>query len=530
MLERIVTAEHAVDLIGDGDSVVVGGSSGMGVAESVLSAIERAFLERGRPKALTVIHTTGLGDTKTKGLNHLAHEGLVRRVVGSAYDLIPGLRTLIGAGTIEAQNVPQGVMCQLYRAMAAGQPGVLTHVGLGTYMDPRQEGGKLNEATTGDMIEVVALRGREWLFYAAPTADIAIIRGTTADEDGNVGMEHEAVTLEGHSIAQAVHNAGGTVICQVKRLARRGALHPQMVAIPGFLIDYFVVDEDQWQTNLTPFDASLCGEAPRPLATLPPDPLSERRVIARRQAFALYPGAVINLGVGVSALIPNVVAEEGIDDLFTATAESGIIGGIPCSGLEFGATYNPQAIIEQPSMFDFYDGGGLDVAFVSFAEVDRDGNVNVTKFGNRPNGCGGFIGITQNAKSIVFGGTLTSRGLEVEFADGRITIANEGEIMKFVPRVAQISYSGRRGRDSGQDVTFVTERAVFRMMPEGLVLREIAPGVRLKEDVLDRMGFEPAVSPDLGSMDPRLFREGPMGLRQDVLAHSAPRPGRRARP
>jgi propionate CoA-transferase len=327
-----------------------------------------------------------------------------------------------------------------------------------------------------------------------------------------------------------VHNAGGTVICQVKRLAQRGTLHPQMVAIPGFLIDYFVVDEDQWQTNLTPFDASLCGEAPRPLATLAADPLSERRVIARRQAFALYPGAVINLGVGISALIPNVVAEEGIDDLFTATAESGIIGGIPCSGLEFGATYNPRVIIDQPYMFDFYDGGGLDVAFVSFAEVDRDGNVNVTKFGNRPNGCGGFIDITQNAKSIVFGGTLTSRGLEVAVADECLAIASEGKIMKFVPRVAQISYNGCRGQESGQDVTFVTERAVFRMTPEGLVLTEIAPGVRLKEDVLDRMEFEPAISPDLGSMDPRLFREGPMGLREDLLARPVPtqrRPPRR---
>jgi propionate CoA-transferase len=518
MLDRIVTPEQAVELIRDGDAVVVGGSSGMGVAESVLEAIEKAFLDRGRPRDLVVIHTTAVGDKGKRGLNRLAHKGLVRRVIGAAYDLLPSVMELIGANEIEAQNLPQGVLCQLYRAIAAGQPGVITHVGLGTYMDPRQDGGKMNAATTEDMIEVVELDGGEWLFYRAPTANIAFIRGTSADEDGNVSLEHEAVTLEGLSIAQAVHNTGGTVVCQVKRLARRGSIHPQLVKIPGFLVDYFVVDEDQWQTNWTQFDPSMCGEVPRPLATIKPDPLTGRRVIARRAAFELFPGCVINLGVGVLSGIPNVVVEEDVEDLFTSTAEAGIIGGIPCSGLEFGAAYNPRAIIDQPYMFDFYDGGGLDVAFVSFAEVDAEGNVNVTRFGDRSNGCGGFIDITQNAKRIVFGGTLTGGGLKVAVTESKVRIEQEGSITKFVPRVQQISYRGPMAKERGQEVAFVSERAVFRLTPGGLVVTEIAPGVRLQEDVLDRVGFELGVAPDLRTMDARIFREGPMGLRDDILA------------
>ena len=375
----------------------------------------------------------------------------------------------------------------------------------------------MNSATTEDIIEVVTLAGREWLFYHAPVAQVALIRGTTADEDGNVSLEHEATTLEGISIAQAVHNAGGTVICQVERLAQRGSLHPQMVRIPGFLIDRFVVVPDQWQNFAVRFDASLCGETRRPIATIAPGPLNERRVISRRSAFELTPGAVINLGVGVSAGIPNVLNEEGLNDLATLTVESGVIGGVPGEGLYFGSAYNPGAIIDQGYQFDFYDGGGLDIAFVSFAEVDAEGNVNVTRFGNRNDGSGGFIDITQTAKRIVFGGTLVG-GAKVAVAGGKLAIQAEGTVHKFVPRVGQISYNGRLGRERGQDVTFVSERAVLRMTRDGLTLTEIAPGVRVKEDVLAHIGFEVKVSTELKTMDARIFREGPMGLREDILA------------
>jgi propionate CoA-transferase len=518
MQDRIVTQEQAVALIKDGDTLVVGGSGGMGVPEPILAEIERAFLLGGHPRDLTVIHTTGVGDFKELGLGHLAHKGVVKRVIGGNYGPQPNFMKLIVANEVEAYNLPQGVLAQMHRAVAAGQPGVLTHVGLHTYMDPRQEGGKMNAVATEDMVQVVELVGREWLFYKAFSPTFAIIRGTTADEDGNISLEHEGTTLEGLSIAQGVHNNGGTVVCQVKRLARRGTLHPQMVKIPGFLIDHIVVIDDQPQTFGTVFDPSICGELPRPLGTIEPDPLNERRVMARRAAFALYPGAILNVGVGVSAGIPNVAAEEGISDLFVLTGEAGIIGGVPRSGLDFGSAFNPTVIVDQPYQFDFYDGGGLDVAFVSFAEVDAEGNVNVTKFGNRADGAGGFIDITQNAKRIVFSGTLTGGGLKVAVDDGTLRIDQEGRVKKFVPTVQQISYNARLGQENRQDVTFVTERAVFRMTPEGLVVTEIAPGMRLREDVLDQIGFEPKVAPDLKRMDERIFRDGPMGLRDDILA------------
>jgi len=515
---RIITADDAAALIKNRDTVIVGGSAGMGAAESVLAAIERAFRANGKPRDLGIIHATGVGAVTEKGLNHLAHRGLVKRVIGGNYGLqLPFMRELIVSNAIEAYNLPQGVICQLYRAMAAKHPGVVSHVGLHTYMDPRQEGGKMNTATTEDIIEVVALAGREWLFYHAPVAQVALIRGTTADEDGNVSLEHEATTLEGISIAQAVHNAGGTVICQVERLAQRGSLHPQMVRIPGFLIDRFVVVSDQWQNFAVRFDASLCGETRRPIATIAPGPLNERRVISRRSAFELTPGAVINLGVGVSAGIPNVLNEERLNDLAVLTVESGVIGGVPGEGLYFGSAYNPSAIIDQGYQFDFYDGGGLDIAFVSFAEVDAEGNVNVTRFGNRNDGSGGFIDITQTAKRIVFGGTLVG-GAKVAIAGEKLAIRAEGMVHKFVPRVGQISYNGQLGRERGQDVTFVSERAVLRMTRDGLTLTEIAPGVRVKEDVLAHIGFEVKVATELKTMDARIFREGPMGLREDIMA------------
>ena len=519
MLDRVITPERAAELIKDGDTLIVGGNGGMGAPEAVLVAIEKRFTDQGRPKDLTLVHVTGIGAVTYGGINHFAHKGLVKRVIGGNFGLqLPFMKEMIVSNAIEAYNFPQGVLSQMCRAMAAKQPGVVTHVGLHTYMDPRQEGGKMNARATEDLIEVVHLAGREWLFYHAPTPDIAVIRGTTADEDGYVTMEHEGTTREDLSMAQAVHNAGGIVICQVERLARRGALHPQMVQVPGFLIDYFVLDPDQWQTYGTRFDPSVSGEMPGSVATIEPDPLTARRTIARRAAFEMRPGDVINLGVGVSAGIPNVAAEEGVQDTVTLTVEAGVIGGVPGADREFGTSHNPRAIIDQAYQFDFYDGGGLDAAFVSFAEVDADGNVNVTRFGDRNDGAGGFINITQNAKRLIFSGALTGGGLEVAIVDGRVRIEHEGKVRKFVPKVGQISYNGRRGQERGQAVTFITERAVLRMTADGMVMTEIAPGVRLREDVLDQLGFEVKVSPDLEEMDERIFREGPMGLGETMAA------------
>ena len=525
MLNRTITAEAAADLIRSGDTVIVGGSGGMGVADAVVVALENRFLNTKAPSAITIIHTTGIGAFTSEGLNRFAHKGLIKRVIGGNFGLqLEFMRELVVTDEIEAYNFPQGVICQLYRAMAAKQPGVITHIGLHTYVDPRQEGGKMNNATTEDLIEVVNLDGSEYLFYKAPVANVALIRGTTADEDGNVSMEHEGTTLEALSVAQAVHNADGTVICQVKRLAQRGSLHPQMVRVPGFLINAFVVDENQWQNYAAPFDPSLCGEMKRPMATLKPGGLDVRRIIARRAAFELTPGAVFNLGAGVSAGISNVVAEENVENLVASTVEAGVIGGIPGEGLYFGSAYNPRAIIDQPYMFDFYSGGGLDVAFVSFAELDANGNVNVTRFGNRNDGAGGFIEITQTAKRIVFSGTLTGGGLKVDVSGGKVRIQKEGSIRKLVPAVNQISYNGQLGHRQAQQTMFVTERAVFRMTGEGLVVTEIAPGIRLREDVLNQIQFEPKVAPDLPLMDPRIYRKGVMGLRDEILARQAASP------
>ncbi len=509
---KLIDADAAAALVKDSDTLIVGGNGGTGAPEKILTALENRFLADGHPRDLTLFHVTGIGAVTEKGLCHLAHKALIRRVIGGNYGLQIPFMKLIVDNEVEAYNFPQGVMSQMCRAMAGKQPGVLTHVGIGTYMDPRQDGGRMNAKTTEPMVELINSGGKEWLLYRAPIPTIAIIRGTTADEDGYVAMEHEATTREDLSIAQAVHNAGGIVICQVKRLARRGSLHPQMVKIPGFLIDYFVLDPDQGQTYGTAYEPSRSGETRVPLSTIALDPMTERRVIARRAAFELKAGDVVNLGVGISAMIPNVAAEEEISDLMTLTVEAGVIGGVPGYAREFGTALNPRVILDQAYQFDFYDGGGLDCAFLSFAEVDGEGNVNVTRFGKRYDGSGGFINITQNAKRLVFSGSLTGGKFDVAVEDGKLNIRKDGEVQKFVSKVGQISFNGRLARERKQSVVYVTERAVFRLEADGVVLCEVAPGVRLKEDVLDKIGFKPRVADQLKTMDARIFRPGRMGL------------------
>ncbi len=518
---ELITPQDAAALVKDGDVLIVGGNGGTGAPETLLDALEQRFLAARSPQGLTLFHITGVGAVTDRGLCHLAHVGLIARVIGGNFGLQLPFMKLIRGEAIEAYNFPQGVMSQMCRAMAAKQPGVLTHVGLQTYMDPRLEGGRMNARTREPMVEVVTLSNCEWLLYKAPVPTVAFIRGTTADENGDVAMEHEATTREDLSIAQAVHNAGGIVICQVKRLAKRGSLHPQLVKIPGFLIDYFVLDPEQGQTYGTHYEPSRSGETRLPISAIAPDPLTERRVIARRAAFELCPGDVVNLGVGISAMIPNVAAEEGIEEAMTLTVESGVIGGVPGHAREFGTAINPRVILDQAYQFDFYDGGGLTRAFLSFAEVDHDGNVNVTRFGERYDGSGGFINITQNTQHLVFSGTLTG-GLDAAVENGQLVIRKEGRVRKFVERVGQISFNGRAARERRQDVTFICERAVFRLEQEGLVLTEIAPGVRLKEDVLDQIAFAPLVSPTLKTMDACIFRPGPMGLKENLTARRRP--------
>ena len=512
-----ITADEAAALIQDGDAVLISGSGGgHSVPEALLAAVERRFRAEQKPRGITSVSIVGIGDRAALGATHLAHEGLLKRAITSALVDSPGLVKLAAEDKIEAYTLPQGVLSQLMRDMAAGRPGLLTKTGLHTFVDPRQQGARQSPRTPPDFVEVVNLAGEEWLFFKPVPVDVAFLRGTTADEDGNVTMEEEAVLGEMLAMAQATRRAGGIVVVQVKRMARRDTLPPKQVKIPGILVDFVVVDTEQRQTYATYYDPSYSGELRIPVEHIKPLPFGPRKTIVRRAAMELFPGAICNLGAGVSTGISTIVAEEGLLDAVHLTNEQGIIGGAPITGRDSGGGQNFAAMVEQPAQFDFYDGGGLDLAFLSFAEIDPEGNVNVSRFGDRIIGVGGFINISQNARCVVFSGTLTAGDLDVAWEQGRTIIRREGRHKKFVPRLEQICYSAAMGRARGQTTLFVTERAVFRVGDHGLELIEIAPGIDAERDVIAHMGFRPQVARKLQVMDARIFLEGPMGLADHV--------------
>lgn len=510
---QFMSGPEAAELIQDGDTIAMLGNGGMTVEPRlVYRCIGERFANTGAPRGLTLIHSAGIGDRADEGLSRFAQDAMTKRVIGGHWAWSPRMQAMANQGRIEAYNLPQGVICQQYREIAAKRPGLITRTGLGTFVDPRIDGGKLNSAATEDLVSLIEVAGETYLHYKPWHIDVGIIKGSTADLDGNIVMTDEVAFLEAQAIAQAAHNCGGLVIAQVRNLAERGSLHPQLVRVPDILVDVVVVDPDQWQTSQGVHDPALCGAARRPMAAFEPMPLNQRKIIARRAARELEPGMVINLGFGIPDGVASVAHEEHLMDDITATIEQGLIGGIPAQGDIFGAAYNPQAFVDAPSQFDFYAGGGLDLTCLGMAQVDRHGNVNVSRFGATIAGCGGFIDISQSAEMAVFCGTFTAGGLQTEVVDGELSVVAEGRATKFVDEVEHITFSGRQAHLQGQTVLYVTERAVFRLTEDGPELIEVAPGIDLQTQVLDLMGFRPAISPELTTMDAGIFAEAPRGL------------------
>lgn len=492
--KTVLGAAEAVRMVEDGHTVFVGGSGG-GIQEptALLRALGQRFDQAGCPREIAVWHCSGVGDRTGGGLDLIAREGLLKRVVGGHWGMAPEMARLAVEERIEAYNFPQGAISQLLREVAGGRPGLVTPIGAKTFVDPRLDGGRLNSKTTEQLVHLIELGDQECLFYPTFQIDVAFIRATTADELGNLTFEEEAAFLDALAIAQATQAGGGRVIAQVKYLAEAGTLHPQKVKVPGVAVDSIVLDPDQKQTTLRNYEPAFSGAVKTPAVSLPRMKFGARKIVARRAALEIPPGAVVNLGVGIPDGVASIAAEEGLLDRFTFAIEQGHVGGAPAPGVEFGAASSPLATLDQPYQFDFFGGGGLDVAFLGIAQADGAGNVNVSRYGNTLSGCGGFIDISQGTRRVIFCGTFTAGGLEIEVVDGELRILREGQYPKFIELVEQITFSGELARERGQEVLYVTERAVLRLGETGIELVETAPGIDVERDILKQMAFEPMI-------------------------------------
>lgn len=515
-MSKVISLEQAVAMIPDDAAIGIGGFIGCGHPQEFSVGIEESFLKTGHPNNLTIMFSAGIGDGTDKlGLNKLGHEGLLKRIIGGHWGLIPKLQRLVFDNKVEGYNLPLGTISLMFRDIAGHRPGTFTKIGLKTFVDPRLEGAKMNARSTEDLVELVNLHGEEWLLYKSFPLNVALIRATYCDEDGNATMDKEAATLDSLSIAQAAKNSGGIVLLQVEKVVKNGTLDPRKVKIPGIYVDGIVVSrpENHMQTYAEQYNPALSGEVKVPVNSIPPMSLNERKVICRRAAMELDPSSIINLGIGMPEGIANVANEEGLPGL-KLTVEAGGIGGVPNAGTAFGTCTNPDAIIDQPYQFDFYDGGGLGQAFLGLAECDRFGNINVSRFGPKIAGCGGFINITQTSPVVVYCGTFTAGGLKVAIEDGKLNILQEGKVKKFKQDVEQITFSAEYAKETGQKVLYVTERAVFELIDGVLTLIEIAPGVDLDKDILAHMEFKPVIAENLKTMDERLFKPEIMGLKK----------------
>jgi propionate CoA-transferase len=516
---KVVTAEQAIGRIKQNAVIATTGFVQSCIPEMLHAALEKRFVETGAPRDLTLIMCAGAGDSKGLGTGRLHHEGLLKRVIAANFGRMPKVAQAAQDNKIQGYNLPQGVISKLYRSCASGSPGLFTRVGLHTYVDPRLGGGKVNTVTKEDLVKLVEVDGKEWLFYKATPIDVALIRATSADPLGNLSMEKECLTLDVLAQAMAAHNNGGLVIAQVERIVAEGSIKPKDVKVPGILVDCVVIADPPEMHRMNygvVYDAGLAGEVRVTVDSLPTMDLDERKIIARRAAFELPPNGVINLGVGAPDGVANVANEEKVTPLLVMTTEAGAVGGVLAGGSSFGSSANAHAVIDQNQMFDFYHGGGLDLTCLGMAECDSLGNVNTSKFGGKLNGCGGFIDISQNARAVVFAGTFTAGGLEVAIEDGKLRIIKEGRARKFVRQVEQVTFSGQYAAEMGQPVIYVTERCVFQLTDHGLELIEVAPGIDIERDILPHMAFKPHIHKPV-QMNAAIFREESMGLLADLL-------------